>query len=221
MNESQKPGFIGRWSKRKSQARQPAITEAEAQTQQPAPLPEQPAPVAKAPAEPVPPIESLTEDSSYERFMQPDISADIRRLALKKLFKAPVFGIRDGLDDYDDDFTTFEALGNIVTADMKFHQERKELLAQEKAAQEQLDAERLDAEQQLAAEPSEARPENETPETHRSAEQYASANDAPLITIPLKPTDPFEPAPPILASDRTGLSVRAVDVDQTPNAKES
>ncbi|GAH14210.1 unnamed protein product, partial [marine sediment metagenome] len=49
--------------------------------------------------------------------------------------------IRDGLDDYDDDFTRFELLGSIVTADMK-HQAQMRLLraAEDKEQEEHLAA---------------------------------------------------------------------------------
>ena len=48
-----------------------------------------------------------------------------------------VFNVRDGLDDYDEDFTSFEALGDIVTSDMK-HQAEMEA---ERARQARADAE--------------------------------------------------------------------------------
>ena len=51
--------------------------------------------------------------------MSPGVSDELRNLALRKLFHAPVFNIRDGLDEYDDDYTSFEKLGDIVTSDMK------------------------------------------------------------------------------------------------------
>ena len=38
---------------------------------------------------------------------------------MRKLFSAPAFNIRDGLDEYDEDYTSFEKLGDIITADMK------------------------------------------------------------------------------------------------------
>ncbi|MCW8935866.1 MAG: DUF3306 domain-containing protein [Gammaproteobacteria bacterium] len=78
----------------------------------------------------MPDIESMTADSDYTDFLSPGVSEELRNLALRKLFLSEVFNIRDGLDEYDDDFTHFESLGDIVTADMK-HQ--IELQAQRKA----------------------------------------------------------------------------------------
>ena len=46
-------------------------------------------------------------------------------MALRKLFAAGGFNVRDGLDDYDEDYTRFQSLGNAVTADMKYHAERR------------------------------------------------------------------------------------------------
>jgi hypothetical protein len=38
---------------------------------------------------------------------------------LRKLFHSPKFNVRDGLDDYDLDFTNPEPLGDIITAEMR------------------------------------------------------------------------------------------------------
>jgi hypothetical protein len=66
-------------------------------------------------------------------FFSPEVSEQLRRVALRKLFHLPQFNIVDGLDDYDDDYTTFEALGEIVTADMRHQME----LEQEQLASSQ------------------------------------------------------------------------------------
>jgi len=77
----------------------------------------------------MPPLETLDEDSDYSGFMSPKVSDELRNLALRKLFHSGSFNHRDGLDDYDDDFTSFEKLGDIVTADMRYQMERvKELV---------------------------------------------------------------------------------------------
>ncbi|MGB7183155.1 MAG: DUF3306 domain-containing protein [Burkholderiaceae bacterium] len=84
----------------------------------------------------LPSLESLNEDSDYSPFMGPNVSKEIRNLALRKLFSSPIYNITDGLDDYDEDFTTFEKLGDIVTADMRHHAQRKEALRAEAQALE-------------------------------------------------------------------------------------
>ena len=69
------------------------------------------------------PVESLTENSDFSKFMSPGVSDELRNLALRKMFQAPLFNIRDGLDEYDEDYTTFEKLGDIITADMRHQME--------------------------------------------------------------------------------------------------
>ena len=81
---------------------------------------------APAAARELPPIESLGEDSDYGAFLASDVPADLQRKALRKLFRSPKFNVRDGLDDYDLDFSSPEPLGDIVTAEMR-HRLRVEL----------------------------------------------------------------------------------------------
>lgn len=90
----------------------------------------------------LPPIESLDENSDYSVFMSPEVDTAVQKLAMRKLFRLPQFGVLDGLNDYDEDFTTFAALGDIVTSDMKYHEERKKaeaLKKQEESQQETTD----------------------------------------------------------------------------------
>jgi hypothetical protein len=84
----------------------------------------------------MPAIESLTEDSNFSQFMSSGVSDKLRNLALRKMFKAPFFNIRDGLDEYDGDYTSFEKLGDIVTSDMRHQMEieaQKKLEAEARA----------------------------------------------------------------------------------------
>ncbi|RZO22302.1 MAG: DUF3306 domain-containing protein [Candidatus Thioglobus sp.] len=86
--------------------------------------------------EDMPPVESLGEDDDFSGFLSPEISEKLRKAALRKLFHGAGFNVRDGLDDYDDDFTVFEPLGDIVTADMRHQQEMLERKAREAAEKE-------------------------------------------------------------------------------------
>lgn len=74
--------------------------------------------VDKADAE-TPSIELLDEDSDYSVFFSPKVREEVRRAALRRLFQMPKFNLRDGLDDYDEDYHLFETLGNVITADMR------------------------------------------------------------------------------------------------------
>ena len=136
MIRDSKESMLRRWSRRKQEAAlaTPAVEEA-------LPIDIEDSLDIKAPVEaeeiPVltdadmPAIDSLDEDSDYSGFMSEGVSDDLRNLALRKLFKAPVFNIRDGLDEYDEDYTYFEKLGDIVTCDMKHEIEMKELKERE------------------------------------------------------------------------------------------
>jgi len=73
----------------------------------------------------MPDIDTLDEDSDYSGFLSPGVSEELRKLALRKLFHGQHFNLCDGLDDYDEEFTSFEKLGDIVTADMRFQLEEE------------------------------------------------------------------------------------------------
>jgi hypothetical protein len=52
----------------------------------------------------------LTEDSDYSAFLSPKVSVELQRLALRKLFRSAKFNVRDGLDDYAEDYHRYETL---------------------------------------------------------------------------------------------------------------
>ena len=137
--------FLTRWSRRKTLSRQgeelpePA-DEADGEQQEASPdarhtspagedissetageetgLPEEVAPE-------LPPLESLDENSDYSAFLSDGVPAELKQKALRKLFHSPKFNVRDGLDDYDWDFTNPEPLGDIITAEMRYRVERE------------------------------------------------------------------------------------------------
>ncbi len=82
----------------------------------------------------MPPLSSLGDEDDYSGFMSPGVSEALRKKALRQLFMSAQFNVLDGLNDYDDDFTTFEALGDIVTSDMR-HQIEMEAERAEREAQ--------------------------------------------------------------------------------------
>jgi hypothetical protein len=112
--------FLGRWSRRKAEAREgrplePEPPRAEPPLPAPAPAPapvaqaEPAAPVAEAPpTEPPPTLEDarlLTPASDFRRFVRPDVAPEVRNAALKQLFADPRFNVQDGLDVYIDDYS--------------------------------------------------------------------------------------------------------------------
>lgn len=127
--------FVARWARRKRAA---AAAECAPET-----TPVQPPPEAAAleagdePREPtdaeLPPIETLDENSDYSGFLSPRVSDALRRQALRKLFTSAKFNVVDGLDDYAEDYRSFEALGDMITADMRHDMERLAAKAREGA----------------------------------------------------------------------------------------
>lgn len=130
-------GPLARWAARKAK-----IQTQHAQTA-PTPIeptpPEQPASTHRPPTThtgarndqlaevDLPDLDSLDEHSDVSGFFSPKVSAELRRLALRKLFHLPHLNVTDGLDDYAEDYTKFAPLGDIVTADMRHAEALKRL----------------------------------------------------------------------------------------------
>ena len=149
MTQDSKESALRRWSRRKQETESTRTIEPsklETEVSPDATLPVE----AEAESKPVltdadmPAIETLDEESDFSGFMSAGVSDELRNLALRKLFKAPVFNIRDGLDEYDEDYTYFEKLGDIVTCDMKHEIEMKE--QKEREALEAAEAAEAEAE---------------------------------------------------------------------------
>lgn len=102
------------------------------------------------------PVEELTEDSDYSKFMSPGVTDELRNLALRKMFHAPIFNIRDGLDEYDGDYTSFEKLGDIITADMRHQMEIEANKKLEQEAREIAEAGEIEDEQDADSDPEQA-----------------------------------------------------------------
>lgn len=102
-------GFLSRWSRRKEAVREGKPVEQEP-AQAPVPVvPAAAAPQAEAaaPAEPPPTmddVQALTPKDDFSRFVAPEVPADVKNAALKKLFTDPHFNAMDGLDVYIDDY---------------------------------------------------------------------------------------------------------------------
>jgi hypothetical protein len=103
-------GFLGRWSRVKSEARA-------AEAAPPVPAPAQPAANDEPPV--LPPLEELTLDSDFSGFFHPKVDEDLRRSALRKLFSDPHFNVMDGLDTYIDDYTKTEPIPAAMLAGLK------------------------------------------------------------------------------------------------------
>lgn len=130
-------GFLSRWSRLKQEARDhehqpqppaavlPENEESPEQEREPAPPPEAgaegdgaPAPSKAADQPPpldLPDIDTLTRDSDYTAFLRAEVPADMRRQALRKLWRSdPVFANLDGLNDYDENYAAPSIVGAAV-----------------------------------------------------------------------------------------------------------
>lgn len=136
--------FLSRWSRRKLQARdtggeplevEPSTIRSRETASRLADPTDEPAP-RELTDENMPPLESLHQDADVSMFFSAKVSPQLRRQALRRLFHAPKFNIRDGLDDFDEDYTYFAPLGDTVTADMRYMKEVAERRARELAERE-------------------------------------------------------------------------------------
>ena len=135
------PSFLGRWSERKRRAVEPSGDGHERPADVAAPVDASAEVAGSAPVltdADMPPLESLGGTSDLSVFLGDGVSAALRKAALRRVFSAAAFNARDGLNDYDGDYTVFEPLGDTVTADMKFHAARRERAERERAEAEAL-----------------------------------------------------------------------------------
>ena len=129
-----KERFVSRWSRLKHENRAERAAPAEAR---------------KEADKPLPPLESLTPQSDFSAFMQPNVKDELRRLALKKLFQDPHFNVPDPFEPYSRDWNLVESLPPDMLA--KLNQARSVLLTpEERQALEE--KERQEAQASAAAE---------------------------------------------------------------------
>jgi hypothetical protein len=185
--------LYGRWSRRKQRQRAglPVSEPEPAAGADSAPAPRSEPRVGEPPPEAqpeltdddMPDLDTLGEDDDYSPFLSPGVSEKLRAKALRKLFMSSQFNVLDGLNDYDDDFTTFEPLGDIITSDMRHRMEMEAEKAKARAEEEARALMDADAPQERAAEEplaesaGDASPENPVTE---DPPQVAAADPAPV-----------------------------------------
>ena len=133
-------GFLGRWARRKRVARaggdpdsqesekpddSEMLAKAAPSVGEEAPLADTDSQAVELTDEDMPAVDTIDENTDMSGFLSPKVSKAVKKAALKKFFHSPIFNIVDGLDDYDDDFRNFEALGDIITSDMRGQMERE------------------------------------------------------------------------------------------------
>lgn len=122
-------GFLSRWSRVKTEAREASPTQAGDAAATPAgALPAR----SEGPAPELPPVEKLTLDSDFSGFFHPKVDEKLRRAALRKLFSDPHFNVMDGLDVYIDDYSKTEPIPAAMLASLKQAQRILEWAAQGK-----------------------------------------------------------------------------------------
>jgi hypothetical protein len=75
----------------------------------------------------LPSVDSLDENSEVSMFFSEGVSETIKRQALRKLFHMKKFNVCDGLDDYAEDYTGFQSLGDVVTAHQRLSEKKEKL----------------------------------------------------------------------------------------------
>jgi len=144
--------FLSRWARRKRIARggadpdaPPAQSGEGGEIQGAAQTGDAQAPVEDGEArelsdEDMPSLESIDENTDMSGFFSPKVTQAVKKAALRKFFHNPAFNVVDGLDDYDDDFRSFAALGDIITSDMRGRMEREAERVREASAEKAADS---------------------------------------------------------------------------------
>ena len=189
------PGFLGRWSRRKTDVVQgkplvePAVAPPVAQSPLAVAPAREPAP-AKVPAE-VPAekklltlddVKLLNKDSDFKPFMTSDVGPEVRNAAMKKLFADPHFNVMDGLDIYIDDYSKSDPIPESMLRQMASAKFLKLFDEDEK------DAVKPEAGASIPWENA------NIPEDESAAQSVADANLSPPILTPPISSQP-EPSP--------------------------
>lgn len=97
---------LERWSRRKlgDELEEEAPAEAPVVSRQEAEPPAAAEPEPGSLDATLPDPEDLPAGSDFTAFLQSGVSDGLRRRALRRMFSGDHYGIRDGLDDYDDDY---------------------------------------------------------------------------------------------------------------------
>lgn len=114
-------GFLSRWSRRKQQVREtePELESEERPAESAAADPDDPnRPLTPEEVEALPDPDTLEPGADFKRFLREGVPEELKRRALRRLWRSnPVFGVLDGLNDYDLDYTdAATVVANLRTA---------------------------------------------------------------------------------------------------------
>ena len=138
------------------------------------------APKDEAPPLALPPVESLTPESDYSLFMQPQVLPELRQAALKKLFTDPHFNVMDGLDIYIDDYTRPDPIAASIVSELTQFRNLDGLPQEASTADASGDEAPAKTSCAPAAQPLPDAPDNVAPEPAESADGSARHNSLPL-----------------------------------------
>ncbi|CAN5498122.1 DUF3306 domain-containing protein [soil metagenome] len=209
-----RPGFLGRWARRKTDALQGRPLEEPAAPVETAPVAgvaAQTAPVKAVSADAPPPVipapeapenllslddvKGLTRESDFRPFMARDVAGDVRNAAMKKLFTDPHYNVMDGLDIYIDDYSIADPIPASMLRQMVGAKLLK-IFDEEEGEDDKADAADVKG-RQAAVAPAPAAPlppddlNNPTPE---SVAQSGASPDDP-VPKPLSPENSSQPEP--------------------------
>ena len=143
----------------------------------------------------MPDIESLNESSNFSQFFSSGVSEELRDLALQKLFRLPEFNLRDGLNDYDEDFSKMTALTEAVASQLrKWVEEKTEEKVEEQHEQIKSQLSEASSEQEPSIqEPSLAASQSDTSTTHTHTTTIENDNSTVSTTnTPFSSQDQME-----------------------------
>jgi hypothetical protein len=116
--------FLDRWSRRKAEVKTaeeqiPSDPVSLQTSDLPNALPDEDRPDDAAEeavdVDDLPDVDSLDKDSDYTAFMKEGVPEDLRKMALRKLWRSdPVLANVDGLNDYDEDFRAMTLVGEVI-----------------------------------------------------------------------------------------------------------
>jgi hypothetical protein len=208
---AEEAGFLGRWARRKEEARQgkaleepaaavaatpaePAAPAAGTQAASPAPDPAATPDAAPAKVLTLEDTRLLTQDSDFKPFMAGGVSPEVRNAAMKKLFADPHFNVMDGLDTYIDDYSKSEPIPESMLRQMASAKFLK--LFGDEDDDKDKDKDKKGAVQDAAA-PARESANNPTDETVAQS-PYENPDIAPAELA--GPPETSQPAPPVAGS---------------------
>ncbi|WP_167225205.1 DUF3306 domain-containing protein [Pelagibius litoralis] len=221
-------GFLSRWAERKQAARRPEnVDEPPAEETAAAKMRddgdtvaalqpgEAPPPTDQEAFDPkdLPDIETLDKDSDFSIFMNDKVPEALRRRALRRLWQVdPLFGFRDGMNDYDEDYTD----AAMVVEGMKtLYKVGKGMWTAEDEAAENEAAENEAGEAAAGKDAGEAGSEAEQPQLAQGDEEaMPDAGPPPEVVSSEQGQDAFRPAdmaaqPSEKLSDKTDSLARS------------